>query len=221
MLQDLVLMFAHSSKQRRLEKQARKAAAQPFFLSVLKTKKSMSSTFTEETKSISSESSTPIETEAKRQVPTSAELEVAMGLPILDSHGQSVEFGSIMQARGKTVVIFVRHWWCGLCVQYMEQLASIPKSRYTSRRIKLVIVGCGSPELIEPYKSEPTCILTWRSGADLVFVEMSNLDVLMYTDPTGRLHSALKLNKSLAPGKDKDKGDYIKKSMTKNSGSYS
>jgi len=45
-----------------------------------------------------------------------------MQLPVLDKEGQPHSFKSILRHSGKTVVIFIRYYYCGLCMQYVDQM---------------------------------------------------------------------------------------------------
>ncbi|XP_054109899.1 peroxiredoxin-like 2C isoform X2 [Callithrix jacchus] len=48
-------------------------------------------------------------------------------LPVLDARGQRVPFGALFRER-RAVVVFVRHFLCYICKEYVEDLARIPKS---------------------------------------------------------------------------------------------
>ncbi|XP_075825482.1 peroxiredoxin-like 2C isoform X2 [Microtus pennsylvanicus] len=48
-------------------------------------------------------------------------------LPVLDASGRRVSFGALFRER-RAVVVFVRHFLCYVCKEYVEDLAKIPKS---------------------------------------------------------------------------------------------
>ncbi|XP_021071535.1 peroxiredoxin-like 2C isoform X2 [Mus pahari] len=48
-------------------------------------------------------------------------------LPVLDASGRRVTFGALFRER-RAVVVFVRHFLCYVCKEYVEDLAKIPKS---------------------------------------------------------------------------------------------
>ncbi|XP_047555196.1 peroxiredoxin-like 2C isoform X5 [Lutra lutra] len=48
-------------------------------------------------------------------------------LPVLDASGRQVPFGALFRER-RAVVVFVRHFLCYICKEYVEDLAKIPKS---------------------------------------------------------------------------------------------
>ncbi|XP_052013003.1 peroxiredoxin-like 2C isoform X2 [Apodemus sylvaticus] len=48
-------------------------------------------------------------------------------LPVLDASGRRVTFGTLFRER-RAVVVFVRHFLCYVCKEYVEDLAKIPKS---------------------------------------------------------------------------------------------
>ncbi|SCZ94787.1 BZ3500_MvSof-1268-A1-R1_Chr12-1g03658 [Microbotryum saponariae] len=58
------------------------------------------------------------------KLPTKDELRAAGICLLADENGRNVTFDSLVQARGKVVVVFLRHLWCGLCAQYVVALKS-------------------------------------------------------------------------------------------------
>ncbi|KAK2499786.1 hypothetical protein MC885_012698, partial [Smutsia gigantea] len=48
-------------------------------------------------------------------------------LPVLDASGRRVPFGALFRER-RAVVVFVRHFLCYTCKEYVEDLARIPAS---------------------------------------------------------------------------------------------
>uniref|UniRef100_A0A8C2PGD7 Peroxiredoxin like 2C n=1 Tax=Capra hircus TaxID=9925 RepID=A0A8C2PGD7_CAPHI len=48
-------------------------------------------------------------------------------LPVLDASGRPVPFGELFRER-RAIVVFVRHFLCYICKEYVEDLAKIPKS---------------------------------------------------------------------------------------------
>ncbi|GAA6027231.1 hypothetical protein JCM8097_002507 [Rhodosporidiobolus ruineniae] len=86
--------------------------------------------------------------------PTAQELATAADLPVLAADGTSRPLGQLMDnVRGRAVVIFIRHFYCGLCQDYLSYLSThISPSALSSSNVKLSIVGCGDASLIQPYK---------------------------------------------------------------------
>ncbi|XP_053781052.1 peroxiredoxin-like 2C isoform X2 [Desmodus rotundus] len=60
----------------------------------------------------------------ERQQPLAA---AVAELPVLDASGRRVPFGALFRER-RAVVVFVRHFLCYTCKEYVEDLAKIPKS---------------------------------------------------------------------------------------------
>jgi hypothetical protein len=50
---------------------------------------------------------------------------LAATMPVLDQHGVAHAFCDILSPEGKTVVIFIRNYWCGLCMTYVEKMAKL------------------------------------------------------------------------------------------------
>ncbi|KAF6126617.1 peroxiredoxin like 2C [Phyllostomus discolor] len=48
-------------------------------------------------------------------------------LPVLDASGRRVPFGELFRER-RAVVVFVRHFLCYTCKEYVDDLAKIPKN---------------------------------------------------------------------------------------------
>ncbi|KAI0321204.1 AhpC/TSA antioxidant enzyme-domain-containing protein [Amylostereum chailletii] len=72
---------------------------------------------------------------------------------VYDAKGGKVKFGSVY-AEGKTVVVFIRHFFCGSCMQYVGQLTSARPEALQEAGVKIAVVGCGEWKLIQKYKDE-------------------------------------------------------------------
>lgn len=119
---------------------------------------------------------------------------------VLDKDGRSRTFKSLYSGHNvarRVLVVFVRHFFCGNCQEYLRTLAeSITPDALLGLPIStfMVVVGCGDPELIDMY------------------VEATNCPFPIYTDPTRSLFDELGMSKTLAMG---TKPAYVKKSMWK------
>ncbi|XP_006902891.1 PREDICTED: thioredoxin-like protein AAED1-like [Elephantulus edwardii] len=71
-------------------------------------------------------------------------------LPVLDASGTSMSFGALFQER-RAVVIFVRHFLCYICKEYVEDLAKIPKNFLEEANITLIVIGQSSYHHIAPF----------------------------------------------------------------------
>jgi len=132
------------------------------------------------------------------RVPDAQALSEASKLTVYDSSGKEVEFGSLFRDR-KTILVFIRHFFCGSCQQYVMQLASVRKDALEQAGAQIVIIGCGEWSLIKNY-----CDITGFSGG-------------MYADPSRALYRALGLIQNLdrTPA-GKDKRSYLSQSYVGN-----
>ncbi|KAK6345149.1 hypothetical protein TWF718_007078 [Orbilia javanica] len=92
------------------------------------------------------------------QLPSQSEWDRALLLPIVDGDGQIHSFESLIQPDGEidtVLVIFVRHFFCGLCKNYIESLSPlITPETLRSQKTRLIIIGCGGYSMIKPYTKE-------------------------------------------------------------------
>ncbi|KIP04326.1 hypothetical protein PHLGIDRAFT_200269 [Phlebiopsis gigantea 11061_1 CR5-6] len=82
--------------------------------------------------------------------PDEKALSAAADFSILDSSGNRVNFGDIYKEK-KTIVVFIRHFFCGSCMAYVSQLASVRQDALQSAETQLVVIGCGDFQPIEGY----------------------------------------------------------------------
>ncbi|CAD6963663.1 unnamed protein product [Tilletia controversa] len=106
-------------------------------------------------------------------IPTQAELQVADAATIYSSDGKALTFGSIRtgDASRGFILIFVRHWHCGLCMGYVQTLSEEPG--LANKRV--VVVGHGAAEGIERYRE----------------MSEARASIEIYADPKKQLFSAL------------------------------
>ncbi|XP_042098962.1 peroxiredoxin-like 2C isoform X2 [Ovis aries] len=71
-------------------------------------------------------------------------------LPVLDASGRPVPFGELFRER-RAIVVFVRHFLCYICKEYVEDLAKIPKSFLQEANVTLIVIGQSSYHHIEPF----------------------------------------------------------------------
>ncbi|KDE05913.1 hypothetical protein MVLG_03726 [Microbotryum lychnidis-dioicae p1A1 Lamole] len=142
------------------------------------------------------------------KMPTKDQLRAAGICLLADENGRNVTFNSLVQARGKVVVVFLRHLWCGLCAQYVVALKSetenlaqastsqlSTESMYTPPPLYILLISSGSPSLIPIYQQ--------RLGCPFPLV----------VDKGRKLYKTLGMTlKTLSLGKEEDKGSYVTKS---------
>ncbi|KAJ7169122.1 AhpC/TSA antioxidant enzyme-domain-containing protein [Mycena crocata] len=105
-------------------------------------------------------------------IPEASSLELASKCQVADAKGAKIEFGSIF-AHQKTVVVFIRHFFCGVRQGYVEHLASVPETALESAKTKIVVIGCGEWKAIENY------------------AEITGFRGPIYADPSRALYHAL------------------------------
>ncbi|KAI0049926.1 hypothetical protein FA95DRAFT_1514890 [Auriscalpium vulgare] len=80
-------------------------------------------------------------------------IDAAASVEVWNGKGEKVRFGSIF-AEQKTIVVFIRHFFCGNCMQYVSQLTTVRKEALEEAGVKIALVGCGEWKLIENYKND-------------------------------------------------------------------
>ncbi|KAJ3861724.1 hypothetical protein EV359DRAFT_46610, partial [Lentinula novae-zelandiae] len=123
-------------------------------------------------------------------LPSTSELQALLALPLLDEHGQEAIFGDILNdpaavnSDKAVIVLFIRHFWCPLDQDYVQEVGDILRNKAGKKAIpEVIIISNGSPALIAKYKEI----------FDLEAEKGSNLKVKMYTDPTCRTYGVLGL----------------------------
>ncbi|CAK7237177.1 hypothetical protein SCUCBS95973_009873 [Sporothrix curviconia] len=107
-------------------------------------------------------------------------------LPILDREGKTHPFKSLYEDfTGRTLVIFVRHFFCGNCQEYLRILSEAVLLELLAKAetpTRIMVVGCGDPRLIDVYLEASKCVYP------------------VYADPTRRLYDELGMVSTLALG---------------------
>ncbi|CAI6089734.1 unnamed protein product [Clonostachys chloroleuca] len=132
-------------------------------------------------------------------IPSNETLKSIENYIVLDRHGRTHPFRSLYTGPNvarRVLVIFIRHFFCGNCQEYMRSLSELvtptsllqlPVSTF------IVVIGCGDPGLIEMYAKETNCQFP------------------IYTDPKRLLFDALGMRLTLAMG---TKPAYMKRPMS-------
>ncbi|CAK4032469.1 Hypothetical predicted protein [Lecanosticta acicola] len=101
--------------------------------------------------------------ESHRQLPDPKTLAEAGELPIKDENGNEVAFKTLYAdkpAHERQLIIFIRHFFCGSCEEYVRALAGqLPPATLsqTSPPTTLTLIGCGDPVCIADYKTRTHC----------------------------------------------------------------
>ncbi|KAJ6587148.1 AhpC/TSA antioxidant enzyme-domain-containing protein, partial [Mycena vulgaris] len=124
------------------------------------------------------------------QLPNQRQLEEAAALPVISESGVRVAFGSLWQGQ-KTIVCFIRHFWCPLCQDYMFSISqNVSPEVLRSAGIELVIISNGSYEMIKSYR------------------RIFRTPFALYTDPTHKVYNALGM--TLQTMDKGPKGNYVR-----------
>lgn len=129
--------------------------------------------------------------------PSADDLQSAANCTVLTETGMSVRFGDLFKDR-KTIVCFIRHFYCPSCQDYMASISRITPAQLDALGLKLIVVGCGSWKMISGYRKS----LPSKHAHGFPFP--------IYSDPTRALYHHMGMNKtSMSPGK---RGNYIQHS---------
>ncbi|KAH9954032.1 hypothetical protein BC827DRAFT_1144861 [Russula dissimulans] len=83
---------------------------------------------------------------------SSAQLTQAARLPIVRENGLRIQFGELWRTQ-RTVVIFIRHFWCPMCQDYLASvMREVDHAALARSGVRLVVIGCGSYGLIRSYR---------------------------------------------------------------------
>ncbi|RDX57095.1 hypothetical protein OH76DRAFT_1334854 [Lentinus brumalis] len=124
---------------------------------------------------------------------TKDQIQTAAAFTVVAQNGIRVPFGDLFKDR-KTIVVFIRHFWCAMCQDYMYSISrSVDFEALKRAGIDFVIIGNGSPNMIKSYR------------------HIFRTPIAMYTDPSLRLYAALGMTlRSNDPGPDSEKGEYVR-----------
>ncbi|KAG5647377.1 hypothetical protein DXG03_000445 [Asterophora parasitica] len=117
--------------------------------------------------------------------PTPAQLARAGALTVIAFSGLRVPFASLFATR-RTIVLFIRHFWCPLCQDYMSTVAHAARPEhmfYTTEDeertlIDMVIISNGSSAFIPKYR------------------QLFGLPFELYTDPSLAVYTALGMGRA-------------------------
>ncbi|KAK3326384.1 AhpC/TSA antioxidant enzyme-domain-containing protein [Apodospora peruviana] len=126
--------------------------------------------------------------DSNNQIPSAETLKKIENYMVLDRDGKSHSFKSLYtgkHAARRVLLIFVRHFFCGQCQEYLTQLSTsitpdallrLPVSTF------IAVIGCGDPGLIDMYATATNCPFP------------------IYADPTRKLYDELGMIRTLAMG---------------------
>ncbi|TKY89663.1 hypothetical protein EX895_001448 [Sporisorium graminicola] len=91
---------------------------------------------------------------------------------VYNQNGQEVLFGDLFKKR-RTLVCFLRHWWCGFCQQFAMSIRNIDPLPLKKANLDFVIVGQGDWQVIKAYR------------------EVMQVQYPMFADPKRNVYRAL------------------------------
>lgn len=106
-----------------------------------------------------------------------------------------------VQSYRRILVVFIRHFLCGNCQEYLMRLTSHPslsRSNLSKHNTSVAVIGCGSPSHIASYRVLTKLPEDWG----------------MYADPSTELYSSLGMQRSLKLGDRRPV--YIERTLTGN-----
>lgn len=125
-------------------------------------------------------------TSTEYELPTAAQMIQAGSLPLTCEDGSKITFGSLFTAH-RTIVVFLRHFMCPYCQDYMSSLKALDKPEMLSRwsddaseqrrLVSLVVISSGAHALIRKYR------------------KIFGLPFRVYTDPDLGVYKALGMGK--------------------------
>ncbi|KAG9315046.1 transmembrane amino acid transporter protein-domain-containing protein [Chiua virens] len=126
-------------------------------------------------------------------LPTPRQLSEASSCVVIAENGLRVPFGEIFRDQ-KTIVIFIRHFWCPLCQDYMFSVTdNVDPKMLKETDVNLVVIGNGSFNMIKSYR------------------QIFRTQFTFYTDPSLRLHKALGMTlRVMEPKAQRKRGGYVR-----------
>ncbi|XP_075266940.1 peroxiredoxin-like 2C [Opisthocomus hoazin] len=107
------------------------------------------------------------------------ELREAARCLVVDAEGRSVPFEALYGEQ-RAIVVFVRHFLCYTCKEYVEDLARVPKAFLQEANVRLIVIGQASYHHIKPF-----CRLTGYTHE-------------MYVDPQREIYKTLGMKRGEA-----------------------
>ncbi|PWN48577.1 hypothetical protein IE53DRAFT_319103, partial [Violaceomyces palustris] len=116
---------------------------------------------------------------------------------VYDEDGREVLFGDLFKKR-RTLVCFLRHWWCGFCQQFAMSIKKIDPLPLQKANMDLIIVGQGDWHVTKAYR------------------QVMQVPYPMFADPKRNIYKALGMTiRSNEANPACARPDYAELSMTK------
>ncbi|KAL9026883.1 MAG: hypothetical protein Q9196_004518 [Gyalolechia fulgens] len=122
-------------------------------------------------------------------VPSRKTLDTVNEFPVFDVNSKPHTFKSLIASdnneNSRTLVIFIRHFFCGNCQEYLRSLSTsiTPEAlKFLPTPTKILVIGCGQPDLIPTYQRGTECPYP------------------IYADPSKNLYAQLGMIRTLSLG---------------------
>ncbi|EXJ80100.1 hypothetical protein A1O3_08386 [Capronia epimyces CBS 606.96] len=147
---------------------------------------------------------------AVETIPDPAMLKEAFGHGVYSSDGSRVQFGSLFgagddsrPAERQVLVIFIRHFFCGNCQEYVRRLSSPESPFHPSRKRVNVTDTHSTASLSEAVTGSPPAVILIGPGLPSLipsYAELTQCPYPVYADPSTRLYSILGMHRTLSLG---------------------
>lgn len=107
----------------------------------------------------------------------------------------------LREPRSRVLALFVRHFFCGNCQEYLRELVAHPSmsaANLEQQNMRIVIIGCGAPSLITSYRTICNIPASWQ----------------VFADPPTETYKTLGMHRTLSMGTRRPQ--YIRRSLTGN-----
>ena len=133
-------------------------------------------------------------------IPSPKKMAAAKNVKVVSGDAKLLKFSELYEGKSnKIMIIFIRHFYCGLCQNYVENLVeTFPKDVLAANNAEIHIIGCGSAELIPKYIQ--------MTGSNIPGCHFP-----FYADHSTKLYDALGLGQTLSMGDSRP--SYQKKSV--------
>ncbi|EIW84291.1 hypothetical protein CONPUDRAFT_50940 [Coniophora puteana RWD-64-598 SS2] len=132
-------------------------------------------------------------------LPTHEEIADAASYLVMAENGIRVPFGELFRHE-RVVFIFIRHFWCPYCQDYMASIASTVDPRVLrDAGVSLIIISNGSYKMIKSYR------------------KIFRMPFKIYTDPALRVYQALGMGRRTGPD-PQVRGSYIRHGSVRGAG---
>ncbi|KAI0067244.1 hypothetical protein BV25DRAFT_1795054, partial [Artomyces pyxidatus] len=86
------------------------------------------------------------------RLPDATQLARAARMHVVKENGVRVPFGDLWKTQ-RTVVVFIRHFWCPWCQDYLSSIMrDVSQAALQRSGVNVVVIGCGSYALIKSYR---------------------------------------------------------------------